>query len=169
MSQFVDTFGINWFELLAFVVNFLIVLWVLKKYLYTPILVVLQKRQQEVLDQAKITSDLSIQKQQLSAEIDNNLKIAQDRADEIIKSAKDIADAVRKKTLADTKQQIEIMQNNMQKQLEHDKLQIYQELKQDLTALVVKVSSKVIDQQLDPKDHQDLIQKTIDSIEKGNE
>lgn len=48
MSEFITNFGIDWRLLLAQVVNFFLLLFLLKKFAYKPILAMLAKRRQEI-------------------------------------------------------------------------------------------------------------------------
>ncbi len=51
--------SVNWFTVAAQIVNFLILVWLLKKFLYKPVLTAMSKRQQKVQDELKQAAKLA--------------------------------------------------------------------------------------------------------------
>ena len=48
---------INWFTVIAQVINFLMLVWLLKKFLYKPILDAVNEREKKITDQLKDADD----------------------------------------------------------------------------------------------------------------
>ena len=51
--------SVNWFTVAAQIVNFLILVWLLKRFLYKPVLTVMNKRQQKIKDELEQAATLA--------------------------------------------------------------------------------------------------------------
>ncbi len=81
-------FGVNPVLLIAQIVNFLIILFVLKRFMYKPVLKILKKREDEI---KKGLEDADMAQKKLEGAIEKEKKIlqnAQDRVEKIISEAK---------------------------------------------------------------------------------
>ena len=82
-----EKLGINAYQLLAQGVNFLILMFVLKKFLLKPLVALLEKRKASIVDQIKSEEDLSKRIKDSELKDQQVLKQAKLKADEIIKQA----------------------------------------------------------------------------------
>jgi len=123
-----QTFGINWVLVIGQIINFLIILYILKRYLYKPLFNVLKKRQElakesvknaenseKALESAKEHEKEIIQKARQIA--DDIIKEAKERSDEIVKQADVLAKERTDKMLQDAKVQIDLETAQAQKKL----------------------------------------------------
>ncbi|MBE0423090.1 MAG: F0F1 ATP synthase subunit B [Lutibacter sp.] len=135
---------IDWFTVIAQVINFIILVWLLKRFLYKPILNALDAREKKINDQladaenkkaeAKFERDEFIRKnenfdadkQQLMEEAVTETKAERER---LLKEARNDADALKKKQLATLKE----LQNNL-----------IEEFEQNVQREVFSVSKKVL-------------------------
>lgn len=83
MSELFSTFGVDWKLLLTQMINFGVLLFVLKRYAYGPVLSMLQKRKEII---AKGLDD--------SAKAEKSLLLANENAEEIKKNAKTEANSI---------------------------------------------------------------------------
>jgi F-type H+-transporting ATPase subunit b len=122
MSQLLSTFGINWMLLLAQMVNFAILLFVLKRYAYGPILSMLHKRReiirQGMEDASRAKQDLT-QAEHNAAELLKEAKInahalvsdAQNQANQYIATAKNEGDAEKNLIVQSAQGEIEALRH----------------------------------------------------------
>ena len=82
-----EKLGINAYQLLAQGVNFLILMFVLKKFLLKPLLALLEKRKASIVDQVKSEESLSKRIKDSETKDQQVLKQAKHKADGIIKQA----------------------------------------------------------------------------------
>ena len=82
-----EKLGINAYQLLAQGINFLILMFVLKKFLLKPLLALLEKRRVSVADLAQAEEDLAKRIKDAEHKDQQALKQAKLKADEIIKQA----------------------------------------------------------------------------------
>ena len=91
MSELIRHFGIDWKLLLAQAVNFLILLVVLKKFAYGPILKILKKRKDEIEKGLKFTKEAGERLEQIGEEKEAVLKEARGEALGIVSQAENTA------------------------------------------------------------------------------
>lgn len=91
MDELIKHFGIDWKLLLAQAVNFLILLVVLKKFAYGPILKVLKKRKDEIERGLKFTKEAGERLEQIEEEKEAVLKEARGEALGIVSQAENMA------------------------------------------------------------------------------
>ncbi|MEK7111437.1 MAG: F0F1 ATP synthase subunit B [Patescibacteria group bacterium] len=82
-----EKLGINAYQLLAQVVNVLILLFVLKKFLLKSMVALLEKRRASIVDQVKVEEDLEKRVKESEKKEQQILKQAKTKADDIIKEA----------------------------------------------------------------------------------
>lgn len=99
MSELIKHFGIDWKLLLAQVVNFFILLFILKKFAYGPILRMLKKRREEIEKGLKFTKDAEVRLEQIGEEKEAVLKEARGEALNIVSQAENTA-KIRKDEIA---------------------------------------------------------------------
>lgn len=153
-----QTFGLNPYLTIAQIVNFLILLYILKRYLYPPLFKVFKKREELVkeniqkaeasdkaLENAKEQEKEIIQKARLTA--NDMLKQAHEQSDEVVKQAEATAKERTDKMIADAKEQIELETAQAQKELNKYVLQLSMDmLKRTLSnVFTAKEQSEIID------------------------
>lgn len=82
-----EKLGINVYQLLAQVVNVLILLFVLKKFLLKSMVALLEKRRASIVDQVKVEEDLEKRVKESEKKEQQVLRQAKTKADDIIKEA----------------------------------------------------------------------------------
>ncbi len=123
--------GIDWWQILLYLVNFGLIILLLSKFLYKPLLKYLDKRRDLIkqnIDEAenlKKEFDLEIKKQevqtkklldQMNQEVAKAKQDAEVRAEELLQKAEE----ERKQIVAETKKQVEIMKNKIHEEVEQE-------------------------------------------------
>jgi len=113
--------GIDLKLLLAQVINFGILLWLLKKFLYRPIIEKIESEERE-LEKAKITEEkLSREREKIFQMREKILKEAREKAKSLIKEAEIVAEEIRKQAQLETEKiKTEIIQQT-ERELENQK------------------------------------------------
>lgn len=161
MSELLSKLGIDWKLLIAQIVNFLILLFVLYKFTYGPILAILEKRQKKIekgladADEARKKLEESQEKQK---EI---LKKARNEAKDIIEKARIQAEKLRSDIAVEAKARSEKIISDAKVEIEREKEKTIAEIKSEIGELVVAATEKIIDEKLDEKRDGELIEKVI--------
>jgi F-type H+-transporting ATPase subunit b len=154
--------GINWKLLIAQIVNFLILLFVLYKFAYTPVLKVLNDRTKKIEDGIKNAEDAKNKLIELSAREKDVLSKARKEAQEIIKKSEENA-LKNAKTIEDSaKNQYGKILEEVKAQIEQEKNKAVKEAKLEIAELIVSATEKIIDEKMDAKKDKELINKAIE-------
>ncbi len=161
MGELLHKLGIDWKLLLAQIVNFLILFFVLKKFLYKPILGFLDKRraliEKSLKDAERLEGEMARVKE-MRGEI---IKKANQRAEEIFKEARDLADAKKAEILRAASSEAERLIAETKKTLGKEKERLIDEAREDLAELVLLAVEKVVRERLDNEKDKALIRETI--------
>lgn len=109
--------GINWVTFFAQIVNLFVLVWLLKKFLYRPILNAVDKRQSEILGRV----DKARQEQKLAEE--EHQKLLQKQAD---------FDTQKQKLYDDTSKEVEAYKAKSFEQIESEKQKMREKMQRDL-------------------------------------
>lgn len=158
-------FGVQPILLLAQVVNFLVLLWILKKLLYKPILKILEERKQRIAQSLKNAE-----------EIEKRLKeIGDKEAEAILRSAKEGEKLIKQATEAS----VQIIEDGKRKYEEivtkavedakeltkHEKVKLEQEVKDHLAEIVTLALEKVTGKIITQKDQKKMVEETVREIQ----
>lgn len=162
--EILNQFGINPILLAAQVVNFLILLFILKKFLYKPILKVLEERKQRIADSLKNAE-----------EIERKLLLTEEEKEKVLaKASSDV-----QKMLDEAKKEIEIMKDEGKLQAQHLAAQIIkkgeesaqaemdrrqQELMAHMAEIVALGMEKVTGKAFNRQDQKEIIEKEVRNL-----
>jgi F-type H+-transporting ATPase subunit b len=112
---------IDWFTVSAQAINFLILIWLLKRFLYKPILGAMDAREQEIAAQLR---DAATQKTEAERERES-LRIAraefETQREELLKKAADEAEITRKRLSNEVRQEIDTLRTKWRATLRQEK------------------------------------------------
>ncbi|MBI2634802.1 F0F1 ATP synthase subunit B [Candidatus Peregrinibacteria bacterium] len=148
----IDKLGIDPKLLVAQIVNFVILLLVLTKLVYKPLLKVLDDRKKMI---AKSVDDGKKIEERLLALEDDRKKVISDAGREammIVEKAKKEAEEGRAKALENAKKEISAVAEKYRAQLQAEKADIFNQLKKEMAALVVASSEKILQREFSKDD-----------------
>jgi F-type H+-transporting ATPase subunit b len=161
MSELLTNLGIDWKLLIAQIVNFLILLFVLWKFAYGPIVSMLEKRQKKI-EQGLKDADESREKLLASVEKEKKiLKQARSEAKEIVEKARLQAEKAKLEIAEESKVQAEKIIANAKAEIEREKEKTILEIRSEIGSLVTAAAGKVIDEKIDEKKDRELIEKSL--------
>jgi len=164
MENIVTSFGIQPVLLAAQIVNFLIVLYLLKRFAFGPILKMLQDRRATVaesLKNAEQTEKLLAKTEEREKEV---LKKAQAQAQEIISDARDQAATLQQQADEATKARVERMLEDAQKKIEEQTQIAEKQLATKVTQLSVDMLEKSLKGFFSEKEQKEVIEKATKRI-----
>lgn len=145
---------------------FLLVIFVLGKFAWGPLLSTLQEREKfvrESLEQAK--ADREAAEARLK-EYEEKLHEARAEAHEIVREGRRDAEAVRRRVEDEAKEEADRVLMRAKREIEIAKQTAVKELYSVGATLATRAASKIIREELDPSDHERLIEESIDELEK---
>ena len=154
--------------ILAVIINFLILVWVLKAFLYKPVETIIRQRKEQ------IESDISSAKKKLDdageivMQYETKLKNSQSEAGEIIKKASDFAVKIKNDAFEASKIDAELLMKRAEQEAQALKEEAIRSAKGELAALVTLAAEKLLKKNIDQKDQEASIEEAINIIEKAN-
>jgi len=161
MEELVKTFHIDAGLLLAQLVNFLIVLVVLYKFAYKPILKTLNDRTGKIEKGLKDAEDAQIKLVEMEKKEKEILTKAKEEGQKIITAAEVVARNNKEELLAEAKVQSDKILTEAGKKIEEEKNKMIDEIKSEVAGLVVMATEKILDEKIDTSKDKDLIKKAI--------
>lgn len=145
--------GIDWKLLIAQVVNFLILLFVLRRFAYRPMLEFLEKRSKTIddgLQNAKRATEKLIQLEQQEKEV---LERAKKEANLLLSEARATAERTSERIVATSRDEAERLLEEARKKIDAEKGLLRAEMRRELANLVLLATEKVVGEKMkDAKD-----------------
>ena len=144
MSELIRHFGIDWKILVAQIVNFFILLFILKKFAYGPVLRMLKKRKEEIEKGLKFTKDAEVRLEQIGEEKEAVLKTARGEALNIVSSAENTAKARKDEIAKDAVKKSEAIVLEAKRVIAEEKAKMGEEVYEGAGELVRLALAKVL-------------------------
>jgi F-type H+-transporting ATPase subunit b len=136
--------GIDPALLVAYIVNFIILLILLRLFLYKPVLKMLSERKQKIqesLEQAdKVRQEAEVQQADFQRELEDARKTSQEAAARAAQETEKMREAI----LADARKEAEQIREQAHQQIEVERQQTMAEMQQQVADLAVTLTRKVI-------------------------
>lgn len=159
-----ESIGID-FPLLTFqIVNFLIFVWILKKYLYAPILKVISDRQQEIEKGLALKQKTEELQGNLAKEREQIVKEAQEEVQLLVERRKVEAEKLRNKIIAEARLEREAIIAQGKKDVQEIHREMEKEVQQEALNLATLLTEKILSSLLSEKKQHEIIQKELDKL-----
>ncbi len=162
--QSLDVISVNLWSILISLCNLFLLFLAFKKFLFGPVKKAIAKRENAIAEQYSAAEDAK-----RAAEKDRDLwaekiRDADEEANSIIKQAAATADRRSENILADAKAQADgiVRQAKADAELEQRKAQAG--IRQELAGLSSALTGRLLNREINPKDHQELIDEFLDEI-----
>lgn len=153
--------GIDWKLLIAQGVNFLILLYILKRFVYKPMLAFLDERAGKIESGLQNAEAASKRLEEAEKEHSKLLADAQKQARAIVEEAMVVAKRRDAEQLEKTKAEVAALLEASQKNIAEENERALQEAKKELGNLVVLATEKLVGLKVDTEKDNDLIQKSL--------
>jgi len=161
MEELIKTFHVDVKLIIAQLVNFAIVLFVLKRYAYGPMLKLMTERSEKIEAGIKNAENAGAKLAEITEKEKAVLVDARKQAQEIVAKAEAVALKNKDEIIIEAKAQSEKILSDSAKKIEQEKNQMMQEVKGQLAELVVAATGKIIDEKMNSEKDADLIAKAI--------
>lgn len=142
-------FGLNGQIFAAQLINFLIVLIVLWKFVYKPIVRMLDERSEKIEKSMKQADDIEKRVTEIEKEKGEIIVNAQKQAQEIIEKAHDSGKARQDEIITAAKREVERVIAKGKDQLAEERTAMVKEVKKDIIDIAVKAATRIMQDQID--------------------
>ena len=159
-----SSLGISLPLLLAFVINFIILLALLGKFLYKPVLKMLDERAQKVKESMEWAESIKRDYEQAKAEVQKQIEKGRQEAQGIIAQAFQTGEVLKEEARKEASGQAKAIVEKARLQLEAERDKMVEDLRKEFVSLLILASEKVIRQTLDKEKQSRLIEETLAQI-----
>ena len=145
-------------------VVFLILLLVLRKYAWGPIVDAMEEREETIDSSIKRAEEALAEAKQIQADNEKARREAEQKAQRILRETREQAEELRSKERDKTREQIQQMQEQARAEIEREKQSALDELHDEVADLAIRAASKILDENLDASRQRRLVDKFIDDL-----
>lgn len=164
--EIIKNFGVNPILLLAQIVNFLIVLYILKRLLYKPIFNVLKSRKESIEKGLKQAEEARILLEETTRKEKTILKKAQEEARKLIEETKQQRDQMLHVAEVSTRQQAKQILDEARGQIAFETKQAQKELAGHINSLAVEFLRKSVMELFSKEDQELIIKNAVEKLKK---
>jgi len=153
--------GFNLPVLIAQVVNFFILLVLLRIFLYKPILNMLDRRAQRIREGVEAADESKERASAAEQEVAKQLSASREQGQALVAQAQEAANRIQEEARSHARQESETMLERARTEIQLERDQAIAELRGEFADLTVSAAEKVIGQSLDRQAHRRLIDEVL--------
>lgn len=156
---------INLAKVLATIINFIILLFILKHFFWNKVKSSIEEREALVLKKINDAKENEEKSKLLVIEKEKMLKEARIEGKRITEKRKNQADLIHDEIIHDAKITAKSIQEKTRLELELEKQKAREDIKEEAVEIAMILSEKVLEETLDKDKHKEIIDKFINNIE----
>ena len=156
-----EALGIDLGAFIWYLVNFVILLFVLQRFLYRPILGAMQTRETRIRESIENAEQVKQQVARAQQDYEARINEARQEAARIVAQANERAGVSAQEIIAQAQAEAQRIQLEAREQAQQEREQLLRGLQAQLSNLVIQTASSVVGQELKGNGHDRLIQQSI--------
>lgn len=144
--------------------NLFILYLLMKKFLFKPVKEMIDKREQEVADIYEAANSEKEAAEKMRAEYEKKMNEAKEEAGEIVKNATRRAQLRSEEIIGEAQEKAVIIVRKADKQIEQEKKNAMNEIKNEISGMAVSLAEKVIEKDIDSEKHSALFDEFLKEI-----
>lgn len=161
MAEAFEALGINLPAIIAQTINFLILLLVLRLFLFKPILGMLEERRARIAEGLNAAETARAEAAQAHAKTEELMVDARRQSQEAVANAQSIAARIQEEAREQAARDRETSLERARQEIQLERDRAIAELRQEFADVTIKAAERVIGQSLDAGAHQRIIDETI--------
>ena len=162
-----EKLGINWGLLIAQLFNVAVLVWLLTRYLYGPVLNMLNERTRRIQESLQDAEQVKEQLARAKQDYDAELARARQEAAGILAQAQERARAQEQEIVAQARTEAERIRTEAREQAVQERDQLLRDLKSQMAELVTMTATRVLGEEL-KSNHDRLIEESLASLGRQN-
>ena len=160
-SSGIGALGIDGKALIIQLITFLLAFWVLKRYAFGPIIKIMNRRRQTIEQGVKLGEQMTKEKAELEAKVEQQLHEARQQADGIIAGAQDTSRQIVQDAEDKARQKAAVIIQEADTRIGQDTARARQSLEKELVGLVSEATEAIIEEKVDTKKDIELIERAL--------
>ena len=150
--------------LIAQILNFIVLLWVLAKFAYKPLIKAMDDRRNRIINDLDTAEQTRLDAEALKAQYVEQLSNARQEATDIVDKANKVAQNLHDEFMEQARAEKDAMMATAKERIEQDKQQALVDIRTQVIALSTQIASKVANQKLNSAEDQKLVADATDKI-----
>lgn len=150
--------------LIAQILNFLILVAILAKFAYKPLLKAMDDRHNRIINDLDSAEQTRLDAEALKEQYTEQLASARQEATVIVDKANKIAQSIHDDLVEQARTEKDAMMANASERIEQDKQQALLDIRTDVITLSTKIASKVVGQKLDSEKDAKMVAAKADEV-----
>ena len=150
--------------LIAQILNFIVLLWVLAKFAYKPLIKAMDDRRNRIINDLDTAEQTRLDAEALKAQYVEQLANALQEATDIVDKANKVAQNLHDDFMEQARAEKDAMMVTAKERIEQDKQQALVDIRTQVIALSTQIASKVANQKLNSTEDQKLVADATDEV-----
>lgn len=161
-----DAVGINWPGLLTQLISFIILFTLLKKFLYSPVIKMLEDRSEKIKSSLE-TAERVKQEAEKTTEVNETLMVkAREESQMLISEAREQARKIKDLEMEKSKEQIESERKRAIDEIKSEQEKIINNIRSEFSGLAISAAEKIVEKEVNEKNHDQLINSFLEKAKK---
>ena len=156
-----ETLGLNGTSFLLHLVNFIVLLIILRIFLWPPILKMLDERQARIRESMEQAERLQQETARGQGEVQRMLNEARGEGARIVEQATQIAERIKRERQEEAEAGYQRILERAQEDARREREQAFAELRTEVADLAVMAASRILERQLDPATQRQLVEQFL--------
>ncbi|MGB9627531.1 MAG: F0F1 ATP synthase subunit B [Thermodesulfobacteriota bacterium] len=153
--------GINLPLLVVFVINFIVLLVLLRLFLYKPVLKMLDERARRTKEAMELAEVTKKEYEQAKVEVQRQIDQGRQEAQALIQQALQTGERLKEESREEATKQAQTIIDRTRAELESEREKIVDHLRKEFVEIAMAAAEKVIQETLDKEKHRKLIEETL--------
>lgn len=150
------------FWVLVSIVNFLVLLYVLRRFMWGPITATLDQRAAKIREGLELTESARRERERMKVEVEELLTQARREAAAIAERTTKAAEAAAADIRLQAKAEADRIREKGRSDAEHLHDQVLAQLRSEVASMVVLAASRILGREISPEQHRALIERSLD-------
>lgn len=150
--------------LIAQILNFIVLLVILAKFAYKPLLKAMEDRRNRIIKDLDTAEQTRLDAEALKAQYAEQLATARQEATEIVDKANKVAQNLHDEFMDQAHAEKDAMMATAKERIEQDKQQALLDIRAQVIKLSTEIAGKVVNQKLNSAEDQKLVEETVDKV-----
>ena len=147
----------RWYELVWAVINFGLLFFILQRFLFKPVMGMMEKRRQEIADNLRRAEENQQEAARLQAEYRQQITAAQKEAQEVLDRALRAAEEARSRVVAEAQEEASRLREKAVEDIDREKEKALAELREEAASLAISAASRIIRRTMTEEDEKRLV------------
>jgi F-type H+-transporting ATPase subunit b len=153
--------GVNLSLLVVFIINFIILLVLLRIFLYKPVMKMLDERSKRTKEGMELAEATKKEYEEAKGEVQKQIEKGRQEAQAIITQAMQVGERLKEESSQEATKQAQVIIDRTRAELEAERDKIVESLRREFINISISAAQKVIKETLDKEKHRKLIEETL--------